>query len=344
VLIVSGPAGEHTHLTLHHPERAARITAVRHAIDDLHLGTELTVVDPAPAPRDAVERVHDAHYLDAAEAFCRNGGGHIDPDTFAGPDTWDAALLAAGAGLAAIDELERRNDGVAFVAARPPGHHALPARSMGFCILNNIAIAAASLTARGERVLIVDWDVHHGNGTQDVFYDDPNVLFVSTHQWPWYPGTGRAEEIGGRDAAGLTVNVPLPAGATGDVVRRSLDEVAMPAIDRFGPTWVLVSAGFDAHHNDPLAELELSSGDFGHLGAMVAELAPRPGRLALFLEGGYDLDALRASVADALAGTLGDTEWRQPETSNGPGADAVHAARGHRERALARIDMGEGDR
>lgn len=339
MLIVSGPVGEHEHDGGRHPERPARIGAVRAGIDDLQLGSDVTFVQPTPAPLDALTRVHDPNYLEAAAEFCRAGGGHLDPDTYARPDSWDAALLSAGAGLDAVEELERRGEGFAFVAARPPGHHALPVRSMGFCLLNNVAIAAAALKAEGERVLIVDWDVHHGNGTQDIFYDDPDVLFVSTHQWPWYPGTGSADEIGGPNAPGLTVNVPLPAGATGDMVRRALDEVASPVIDEFAPTWVLVSAGFDAHHDDPLGELSLSSGDFGHLGRTVASLAPGPARLVLFLEGGYDLDALRASVTDTLGGVLGGTEWRQSETSDGRGADEIDRARQRRDEALRRAEQ-----
>ncbi len=285
MLVVAGPIGEHHHDGGAHPERPARITAVRQGIDDLGLGDELVFVEPEPAPVAALERVHDPSYLEAAEAFCRAGGGNIDADTYARSDTWDAALESAGAGLAAVEALEQRGDGIAFAAARPPGHHALENRSMGFCLLNNVAVAAAALTAKGERVLILDWDVHHGNGTQDIFYDDPKVLYVSTHQWPWYPGTGAAEETGGPDAHNGNVNVPLPAGATGDVVRRAIEDVAGPVIDGFDPTWVLVSASFDAHRNDPLSDLLLSSGDFGHLGRLAAELAPRPGRLAFFLEG-----------------------------------------------------------
>jgi acetoin utilization deacetylase AcuC-like enzyme len=280
--------------------------------------------------------VHSAEYLRRLEEFCRAGGGRVDLDTFARPDSWDAALLSAGAGLQAVDALRRRGEGVAFVATRPPGHHALAEHSMGFCLLNNVAVAAAALVDQGERVLIVDWDVHHGNGTQALFWNDPAVLYVSTHQSPFYPGTGGADEIGGQDALGLTVNVPLPAGTTGDVVRRALEDVAAPVIDGFAPTWVLVSAGFDAHRADPLADLALSSGDFAALARTVAGYAPRPGRMALFLEGGYDLDALRSSVAatlGALAGVPG-AGASEPPTSGGPGAEVVGLAVAARHRAL----------
>ena len=181
----------------------------------------------------------------------------MDPDTIAVPGSWDTALLAAGGGLAVIECLYEGAGDFGFVAARPPGHHASASKSMGFCLLNNIAVSAALLAERGERVLIVDWDVHHGNGTEDIFWDDRRVLYVSTHQSRLYPGTGAADETGGPNAQGLNVNVPLPSGATGDVVRRALEKVAGPVVERFGPTWVLVSAGFDAHRADPLASLRL---------------------------------------------------------------------------------------
>ncbi|HWD51276.1 MAG TPA: histone deacetylase [Acidimicrobiales bacterium] len=317
-----------------HPERPARIGAVMAGVGDLHLGSDLAAVAAAPAGRAQLARVHTPEYLDELQRFSVGGGGHLDPDTYADATSWDAARLAAGAGIAAVDELRQRDAGVAFVAARPPGHHALGDRAMGFCLLNNVAVAAAHLVDAGERVLIVDWDVHHGNGTQALFWNEPNVLYVSTHQWPAYPGTGRPAEVGGTDAYGLTVNVPVPPGATGDVIRGALDQVAAPVIDGFSPTWVLVSAGFDAHRSDPLADLSLSGRDFADLARTVRGYAPRPGRLALFLEGGYDLDALRTSVSSTLGALLGAPDPTEGPTTGGPGLERVGMAAAERARAL----------
>ncbi len=342
MLRVIGPSGGTG--TVHdgggHPERPARIDAVMAGVAEVArtLGSDFELLPAAAADPAALSRVHAPAYLQRLEEFCRSGGGKLDLDTFARPDSWQAALLSAGAGLQAVDVLRRSGEGTAFVATRPPGHHALAEHSMGFCLLNNIAVSAAALVEAGERVLVVDWDVHHGNGTQALFWDDPSVLYVSTHQAPLYPGTGAADEVGGAGARGLTVNVPLPAGATGDVVRRALDEVAGPVIEDFGPTWVLVSAGFDAHRADPLAGLALSSGDFAALARMVAGYAPRPGRLVLFLEGGYDLAALQESVAATLGALAGvpRTDSTEAPTSGGAGEEAVHAAAQARRQALAR--------
>src|ERR1017187_10782260 len=339
MLIVSGPVGESEHHRAGHPERPARIGAVMAGIDALHLGTDLRIVHGSPVDRRQLTRVHTASYLDELAAFCQAGGGDLDPDTYATSDSWFAARSAAGAGLAAIEELRRLNDGTAFVVARPPGHHALRDRAMGFCLLNNVAVAAAALIEDGERVLIVDWDVHHGNGTQEIFWDEPSVLYVSTHQSPLFPGSGGAREIGVPHALGQTVNVPLSPGATGDVVRRAIDEVALPAIDTFAPPWVLVSAGFDAHRVDPMANLALSSGDFADLARTVAGFAPRPGRLVLFLEGGYDLAALRTSVTATLGALLDASYEAEAPTSGGRGGEMVNQAKAERADAVRRAEQ-----
>ena len=325
MLVVIGPAGAKTHTRPGHPERPARIDAVMAGVDDLHLGSDLVTVEPRKATTEDLTPIHDVGYLERLERFCAQGGGALDADTYAVTDSWNAALLAAGAGLTALEELETRG-GVAFVPVRPPGHHALAARPMGFCLLNNVAVAAAKLRDAGERVLIVDWDVHHGNGTQDLFWDEPDVLYVSVHQSPCYPGTGAASEVGGPAALGSTLNVPVPPGATGDVVRTAFDLAVAPAVERFAPTWVLVSAGYDAHRADPLAELALSAGDFAEFARVVAGYAPRPGRLALFLEGGYDLGAVRSSVSATLGALIGANQACERPTSGGPGIEQVQAS------------------
>jgi acetoin utilization deacetylase AcuC-like enzyme len=205
---------------------------------------------------------------------------------------------------------------------------------MGFCLLNNIAVAAGELLSQGERVLILDWDVHHGNGTQAIFWDDPNVLYVSLHQWPLFPGSGRAEEVGGAKALDRTVNIPLPPGATGDVFERALSEIVAPIIDEFKPTWVLVSAGFDAHRDDQLAELQLTSGDFAQMARFAKDAVAGPGRLALFLEGGYDLVALRSSIRASLGAVLGGDVEGEGESRGGAGLDHIERVQTARQVAL----------
>jgi acetoin utilization deacetylase AcuC-like enzyme len=310
-----------------HPERKARLRAV----DDALHGDELAGIVAPLAPRlatiDELALVHDPRYLDALLALSEAGGGDLDPDTVSSSGSWTTARWAAGTALAAVDALRAGEADAAFVAIRPPGHHATANRGMGFCLLNNVAVAAAALAEAGERVVVLDWDVHHGNGTQAIFWDDSRVLYVSTHQWPAYPGTGRATETGGEAAPGSTVNVPLPPGATGDVALAALDEVVAPAVDRFAPTWLLISAGFDAHRDDPLAELAWSSGDYAALARRVREWVPAR-RVVALLEGGYDLDALARSVTATVAALAGGDAAAEPVTNGGPGRDAVaHAAR-----------------
>ena len=316
-----------------HPERHDRLEAVRDGIAAAHLDDCLIEMPARRARLTELARVHDELYLEAVALLCEAGGGELDGDTSASPGSWSPAVEAAGLGLGAIEALRAGRGDAAFVAPRPPGHHATRDRAMGFCLLNNVAVAAAALVEEGEKVAIFDWDVHHGNGTQAIFWDNPLVLYASTHEWPAYPGTGRAVETGGLGAPGLTVNVPLPVGATGDVALAAVDDVIGPVVDAFAPTWVLVSAGYDAHRDDPLADLAWSAGDYARLTARVQEWMPAPGRLVVFLEGGYDLDALRSSVQATVATLAGEACLPEPPTHGGPGLDAVARARTAREHA-----------
>jgi acetoin utilization deacetylase AcuC-like enzyme len=324
VLLVTPPGPDAHDTGRGHPERAERTVAALQGVDDVHLDDALATSAGRDATADELELVHDPRYVRALEEFAREGGGSLDPDTVVAPGSFDAAARAVGCGLTAVDELTRGGADSAFVVARPPGHHATRTRGQGFCLFNSIAVAAASLTGRGERVVIVDWDVHHGNGTQDIFWDDSGVLYVSTHQYPAYPGSGRADETGGAHAPGLTVNFPLPPGATGDVALAALDDVVAPVVERFAPTWVLVSAGFDAHRADPLADLAWSAGDYALLATRVLGFAPGPARTIAFLEGGYDLDALRASTA-AMVSAFAEAPLTGSEspTAGGPGLEVV---------------------
>ncbi|MFM7271854.1 MAG: histone deacetylase [Actinomycetes bacterium] len=324
LLVVADPVFEDHDAGPHHPERPARHGAVRAGIEAAGLVEARRPLEVAPAPREALLRVHPAHHLDRLAALDAAGGGRCDPDTALGPDSWSTALLAAGAGLAAVEALDAGHGRSAFLAIRPPGHHATADQSMGFCLLNNVAITAAAIADRGERVVVVDYDAHHGNGTQDIFAADPRVLYVSFHEWPLYPGTGRHDEVGSGPGEGTTLNVPLPAGATGEHYLAALDRIVAPVVAAFDPHWVLVSAGFDAHRADPLTGLALSAGDYPLITERVLALAP-PGRSVVFLEGGYDLDALRDSVAATLPVLVGERPTRAAEapTRGGPGGRMV---------------------
>lgn len=297
-----------------HPEQPARLSAVWEGLAAADLGDALVRVEPRPAEVEELLVVHPSSHLSRLEMIDAAGGGRVDPDTVMGPDSWEAARLAAGAGLVAIDALKKGVADFAFCAVRPPGHHAMPERSMGFCLLNNVAVAAAALANAGQKVVIVDLDAHHGNGTQDAFYGDDRVLFVSCHQWPLYPGTGAADEVGTGAGIGTTVNLPVPPGTAGDDYRYAMDSLVVPVVENFKPDWLLISAGFDAHRADPLTDLGLTSGDYADLMGSLANLVST-GRVIAFLEGGYDLAALSDSVGASVAALLGIDH--RPEAASG---------------------------
>ena len=292
-----------------HPERADRVIAIEREFERSGLLHELLRADAPAVERAAIERVHAADYVRAVEAAIARGARVLDEgDTRASAGTWDAALASAGG---AVDAAVRVLDGEwssAFVATRPPGHHAERAESMGFCVLNNVAIAAAELRRRGvARVAIVDWDVHHGNGTQHLFERDATVFYASLHQWPLYPGTGLAHERGHAEGEGATLNCPLPPRSGDGEWLAAFDDEVLPALDAFRPEFVLVSAGFDAHRDDPLSQTNLTEDAYRHMTHGLLDLARRRarGRLVSVLEGGYDLGALarsaRAHVEELVA-------------------------------------------
>lgn len=284
-----------------HPERPARITAAVRGAQRWTGAVDLR--DAPPATADDLALVHDPVYVAAIEEVCRAGGGVLDPDTSVVEESWEAAIRAAGAGLAAAEAIQAGEADTAFLAVRPPGHHAHTSRALGFCLFNNIAVVAERLTREGNRVAIVDWDVHHGDGTQDTFNHREDVLYVSLHQFPFYPGSGWVDEVGLGRGRGHTVNVALPPGTRGDAVDAAFERIVVPVLDEFGPDWILVSAGYDSHRDDPLAEMSLEAQDYGRMSGHLSGFR-RP--VIVFLEGGYNLVAIEASVTATLAGLSGE--------------------------------------
>ncbi len=321
VLYVTHPAFAEHDTGAWHPERPARLTAAERGVWSSGLG--VSVVQAERVDPDLLADVHSPAYVASIERFCAAGGGPLDADTVAVKASWDAALRAAGAGPQAAALLENATDTTAFLAVRPPGHHALIDQAMGFCLFNNVVVTAAWLTARGKRVAIVDWDVHHGNGTQAMTWHNPDILYVSTHQHPFYPMTGVIGERGGRGAEGTVINVPLPSGTGGDVYREAMERVIAPAVRSFAPDWLLVSAGYDAHADDPLADLRLGESDYGAMANSLAALLPA-NRIMVFLEGGYHLAAITSSVAQTLRGIAGRHDVSAPRfTSSAAAFDVV---------------------
>ena len=298
-----------------HPESRARLERIMRTLAEEGLLRRMTLIPPRPVDLGLLARVHVESHIAAVRQIAGRGGGYLDPDTYVTSASYDAAVLAAGGVVELVRAVlrgEARN-GIALV--RPPGHHAMRRRGMGFCLFNNIA-AAAQAALDGDassgpalgRVMIVDWDVHHGNGTQDIFYDSPQVLFFSTHQYPYYPGAGGVRETGAGAGQGYTVDVPLPAGVGDAGFGRICAELLVPLAERFRPELILVSAGYDAHWDDPLAGLRLSLAGYWRLAKTVVALADRlcEGRLVVTLEGGYNLEVLSRGVADTCRALLGD--------------------------------------
>ena len=307
----------------YHPERPERLEAARAAIERSELS--FARIAPRPATDEELERVHDPKFVKWLRTLS-GAQAYIDADTYVGPESVTVAELAAGGTVAMVDALIDGPNKRGVAVVRPPGHHARPDRAMGFCLLNNVAIAAAHARARGvKRVAIVDWDVHHGNGTQDAFIDDPSVLYVSTHQFPFYPGTGAVLETGEGEGKGYTVNVPLTAGGGDGVYRAAFERVILPVLEDYKPELILVSAGFDASARDPLAEMTLSAEAFGWMARALRAAADRDaqGRIALVLEGGYDLVALESGL---LAATRGIVEGTAVEIARDPDSDDVARA------------------
>jgi acetoin utilization deacetylase AcuC-like enzyme len=287
-----------------HPERPDRVAAILQRIADDPAFSDLPWLDADPATSELALLVHEPEVVLSIEEMSRRGGGWFDPDTYCTPDSYAIALDAAACAARAARAVTSSEALAVFAIVRPPGHHATADRPMGFCLFNNAAIAVRIAQLGGaKRIAVLDIDVHHGNGTQAIFDDDRTVLYCSLHQYPFYPGTGAAAERGGAHAEGYTVNVPLPAGTDGPTWLRRFDEVVVPAVDEFQPDLLVVSAGYDAHAQDPLAELFLETETYAAIADRVVALAQRHtgGRSVWLLEGGYELAALSDSVAAQLS-------------------------------------------
>ncbi|MCO6042437.1 histone deacetylase [Aeoliella sp. ICT_H6.2] len=293
------------HHTGAHPENAKRLATVSDYLDsrDIWRGDRIDAWQPAEL--ELVAQVHDAEYLQSIQQLCAQGGGQPDPDTLVSPASYRVAMLTAGAAVDAVQRVLAGETTQALCLTRPPGHHAVHSHAMGFCLVNNVAVAAReAIENHGlERVLVVDWDVHHGNGTQDLFYDDPRVAFFSIHRSPFYPGTGAADETGTGDGLGTTLNLPIAYGTSRDRYLADFTHALSDYADRHKPQLVLVSAGFDAHRLDPVGSLGLESEDFESLTFAVQDVAAvhAGGRIVSLLEGGYHPDMLAESVGYHLA-------------------------------------------
>jgi acetoin utilization deacetylase AcuC-like enzyme len=307
--IITNPIFQN-HDTGRHAESPARAEVLHQLALEILKLPEFKLLEPQKAELAHVTAVHNPRYVIDLDRFCKRGGGQLDINTTVSPESYEVALQAVGGLLRAVDTLIADEAANAFALVRPPGHHAIPQGSLGFCLFNNVAIAAKYLIEkhRLERILIIDWDVHHGNGTQDIFYEDARVLFFSTHQSPLYPGTGDIYEIGEGEGKGYNVNIPLPRESGDDVLLETYEAVLEPLVTRFKPEFILVSAGYDGHWRDPIGGLTITSNGYARLTQKVKQMAETycKGRFALALEGGYDLTGLALSVAKTLETLAGN--------------------------------------
>lgn len=298
------------HDTGQHVENAQRLVAVMTCLEESGLKQQLEYIKPRAATAEEIALVHSPELIAQIQVMAKKGGGWLDSDTVMSADSYQAALYAAG-GLLRAAEVVLDGGGSVFALVRPPGHHATSTQAMGFCLFNNLAIAAKYALSKYklERIAIIDFDVHHGNGTQDIFYDEPRVLYISAHESPLYPGTGSMEETGSGDGEGTTINIPLPAGSSDTEYLEAFDQVIVPAVRRFAPQLVLVSAGYDPHWLERLAMMEVSVTGFARMTEIIKGLADElcDGRLIFALEGGYPLDSLAASVRATFDVLLGNT-------------------------------------
>ena len=317
------------HDTMDHPEGPDRVDRISDHLRGTDLWERLTELSPSPAPESELLRIHTPGHIERIRrASLVRGGEWIDADTYVSAQSYEIALLAVGGTEQATD---RWVDGlVTFAAVRPPGHHAMPDQAMGFCLFNNVAIAAARLMVLGyERIAIIDWDAHHGNGTEAAFMAVPEVLYVSLHQWPLYPGTGWLDEVGVGDAEGKTVNLPLPPGSGDADGEHAFETLIEPIVDQFRPQAVLVSAGFDGHRSDPLASLKFTEAGFGAMALRCLRLAQRhcDGKMALVLEGGYERKATARSV-EAVLRAIGDEQAPAVDGGKLHAAEVIDRLRG----------------
>lgn len=293
-----------------HPERPERLVAILNYLEETSFFERLLILEPRRAERNCLEAVHGPGYIDLLQGAFVSGRRYLDPDTPICESSFDVALLAAGAGLSAVDAVAMGTMDNCFCAVRPPGHHAERDKAMGFCLLNNAAIAAryAQSEYGFQKILMVDFDVHHGNGTQHIFESDPKVFYFSTHQYPHYPGTGSSEEYGVGPGAGYTLNIPMPPGTGDDEIIGAYKSLLYPAAVKFNPDFIIISAGFDAHRDDPLSAMTVTEDGFHIITDVLVEIADRccSGRVVSLLEGGYNLGALARSAQRHIAALLGE--------------------------------------